>query len=257
MAAKGPVSGDRVYGRNPVLELLRSGSRRVDEIAVLASGRGPALQELVTRARESGVKVSFRTREQLTAIAGTPHHQGVVARAAEAPYATLEDLLALPDARGEAAFLLALDRVQDPRNLGALLRVAEGAGAHGVILPKHHAAGLTGATAKAAMGAIEFLPVAREANLVSVLEILKKQGIWLIGGVPVGGVPPWKVDFAMPLCLVMGGEGSGLRPLIARTCDFLVSLPMKGKVRSLNVAAAAAALCYEAVRQREKILIKP
>lgn len=257
MAAKGSVSGDRVYGRNPVRELLRAGTRSVEEVAILGAGRGSALQELLTLAREQGIRVSFRTREQLTAIAGSPHHQGVVARVAEAQYATLEDLLALPDARGEAAFFLALDRVQDPRNLGALLRVAEGAGAHGVILPKHHAAGLTGATAKAAMGAIEFLPVARETNLVSVLEILKKQGIWLIGGVPVDGVPPWKVDFAMPLCLVMGGEGSGLRPLVARTCDFLVSLPMKGKVRSLNVAAAAAALCYEVVRQREKILIRP
>lgn len=257
MGVERPMTDQPVYGRNPVLELLRSGSRRVDEIGVLASGRGPALKELVARARESGVKVSFRTRDQLTAIAGSPHHQGVVARVAEAQYATLEDLLALPDARGEAAFFLALDRVQDPRNLGALLRVAEGAGAHGVILPKHQAAGLTGATAKAAMGAIEFLPVARETNLVSVLEILKKQRIWLVGGVPAGGVPPWKVDFAMPLCLVMGGEGSGLRPLVARTCDFLVSLPMRGKVSSLNVAAAAAALCYEVVRQREKILIRP
>ncbi len=251
------MTEDPVYGRHPVRELLRAGTRSVEEVAILGAARGSALQELLTLAREQGIRVSFRTREQLTAIAGSPHHQGVVARVAEAWYATLEDLLALPDARGEAAFFLALDRVQDPRNLGALLRVAEGAGAHGVILPKHHAAGLTGATAKAAMGAIEFLPVARETNLVSVLEILKKQRIWLVGGVPVGGVPPWKVDFAMPLCLVMGGEGSGLRPLVARTCDFLVSLPMKGKVSSLNVAAAAAALCYEVVRQREKILIRP
>lgn len=251
------MAGDQVYGRNPVRELLRAGTRSVEEVAILGASRGPALQELLTLAREQGIRVSFRTRDQITAIAGSPHHQGVVARVAEARYATLEDLLALPDARGEAAFFLALDRVQDPRNLGALLRVAEGAGAHGVILPKHQAAGLTGATAKAAMGAIEFLPVARETNLVSVLEILKKQGIWLVGGVPVGGVPPWKVDFTMPLCLVMGGEGSGLRPLVARTCDFLVSLPMRGKVSSLNVAAAAAALCYEVVRQREKILIRP
>lgn len=245
---------DRVYGRNPVLELLRGGTRSVEELAILAEGRGRELQELLALARRKGVKVSFRIRDQLTAIAGSPHHQGVVARVAEARYVNLEDLLALPDARGEAAFFLALDRVQDPRNLGALLRVAEGAGAHGVILPKHHAAGLTGAAAKVAMGAIEFLQIAREANLVSVLELLKKQGIWIIGGVPVGGIPPWKVDFSMPLCLVMGGEGSGLRPLVARTCDFLVSLPMRGKISSLNVASATAALCYEVVRQREKIL---
>lgn len=254
--ASHPVSerrvSDRLYGRNPVLELLRGGTRSVEELAILAAGRGRKLQELLALARRKGVKVSFRTRDQLTAIAGSPYHQGVVARVAEARYVTLEDLLALPNARGEAAFFLALDRVQDPRNLGALLRVAEGAGAHGVILPKHHAAGLTGAAAKAAMGAIEFLPVARETNLVSVLEITKKQGIWLIGGVPVGGFLPWEIDLTMPLCLVMGGEGSGLRPLVARTCDFLVSLPMRGKVGSLNVAAAAAALCYEVVRQRGK-----
>lgn len=239
-----------LFGRNPVLELLRSDSRRVEELAILAEGRGPHLQELLLLARQKGVKVSFRTRDQLTAMASSPHHQGVVARVAEAKYLELEDLLPLPASRGEAAFFLALDRVQDPRNLGALLRIAEGAGAHGVILPKHHAAGLTPATAKVAMGALEYVPVARETNLVSVLERLKKQGIWLFGGTPSGGVLPWEVDFALPLCLVLGGEGSGLRPLIARACDFLVSLPMKGKVSSLNVAAAAAVLCYEVVRQR-------
>ena len=246
------MSGDRVYGRNPLLELLRSGSRRVEELAILAEGQGRELQELLALARQKGVKVSFRTREQLTAMAGSPHHQGVVARVAEAQYVELEDLLPVPAARGEAAFFLALDRVQDPRNLGALLRIAEGAGAHGVLLPKHHAAGLTPATAKAAMGALEFVPVARETNVVSALQRLKKQGVWIVGAIPAGGVPPWKVDLGLPLCLVLGGEGSGLRPLVGRTCDLLVSLPMKGKVRSLNVAAAAAALCYEVVRQRRK-----
>lgn len=239
-----------LFGRNPVLELLRSDSRKVEEVAILAEGRGPQLQELLLLARQKGVKVSFRTRDQLTAMAGSPHHQGVVARVAEARYLELEKLLPLPASRGEVAFFLALDRVQDPRNLGALLRIAEGAGAHGVILPKHHAAGLTPAAAKAAMGALEYVPVARETNLVSVLERLKKQGIWLFGGTPSSGAPPWEVDLTLPLCLVLGGEGSGLRPLIARACDFLVSLPMRGKVSSLNVAAAAAVLCYEVVRQR-------
>ncbi|MBI4608503.1 MAG: 23S rRNA (guanosine(2251)-2'-O)-methyltransferase RlmB [Candidatus Rokubacteria bacterium] len=240
-----------VYGRNPVLELLRSGSRRVDEIAVLASGRGPALHELVARARDSGVKVSFRTREQLTAMAGSPHHQGVVARVAEATYRTLEDLLSVPAQRGEPAFFLALDQVQDPRNLGALLRVADGAGAHGVIVPKHRAAGLTPATAKVAMGALDFVPVARETNLVSALERLKKHGVWAIGASPSGGVLPWKADLALPLCLILGGEGPGLRPLVARICDVVLTLPMKGGVGALNIAAAGAALCYEVVRQRE------
>jgi len=236
-----------------VLELLRSESRRVEELAILAEGRGPHLQELLLLARQQGVKVSFRTRDQLTAMASSPHHQGVVARVAEAQYLELEDLLPLPASRGEAAFFLALDRVQDPRNLGALLRVAEGAGAHGVILPKHHAAGLTPATAKSAMGALELVKVARETNLISALERLKKQGVWLVGAVPSGGISLWEADFVVPLCLVFGGEGSGLRPLVARTCDVLVSVPMAGKIGSLNVAAAAAALCYEVVRQRRKI----
>ncbi len=239
-----------LFGRNPVLELLRSGSRRVDELAILAEGRGPKLQELLVLGRQKGVKVSFRTRDQLTAMAGSPHHQGVVARVTEAPYVELEDLLPLPAARGEAAFFLALDHVQDPRNLGALLRVAEGAGAHGVILPKHSSAGLTRAASRTAMGALEFVPVARETNLVSALDRLKKQGVWIVGGIPSGAVPPWEVDLVLPLCLVLGGEGSGVRPLVRRICDLMVSLPMRGNVRSLNVAAAAAVLCYEVVRQR-------
>jgi len=242
--------GAPLFGRNPVLELLRAASRSVDEIAILSEGRGPALQELLTLARARGVKVSYRTRDQLTAIAGSPHHQGVVARVAEAAYASLGDLLAVPAERGEPAFFLALDQIQDPRNLGAVLRSADAAGAHGVILPKHHAVGITPATAKTAMGAVEHLPVARETNLVQVLETLKKESIWVMGATAKGGQEPWRVDLTLPLCLVMGGEGEGLRPLVTRTCDLLLTLPMRGKIGSLNVSAATTALCYEVVRQR-------
>lgn len=239
-----------LFGRNPVLELLRAKSRRVEEIAVLSEGRGPALQELLGLARRSGVKISYRTRDQLTAIAGTPHHQGVVARVAGAEYASLDDVLAVPGQRGEPAFFLALDQVQDPRNLGAILRSAEVTGAHGAILPKHHAVGLTSAAAKSAMGAVEHLAVARETNVVQVLEILKKQGVWIVGSVVQGGRVPWEVDLTGPICLVLGGEGAGVRTLVAKSCDFLVSIPMRGKIGSLNVGAAAAILCYEVERQR-------
>jgi 23S rRNA (guanosine2251-2'-O)-methyltransferase len=242
--------GAPLFGRNPVLEMLRAASRSVDEIAILSEGRGPALQELLTLARARGVKVSYRTRDQLTAIAGSPHHQGVVARVAEAAYASLGDLLAMPSQRGEPAFFLALDRIQDPRNLGAVLRSADAAGAHGVILPKHQAVGIKPAAAKTAMGAVEHLPVARETNLVQVLDILKKESIWIMGAAAKGGQDPWQVDLTLPLCLVMGGEGEGLRPLVTRTCDLLLTLPMRGKIGSLNVSAAATALCYEVVRQR-------
>jgi 23S rRNA (guanosine2251-2'-O)-methyltransferase len=238
-----------VYGRNPVLALLRGPERRTDEVAVLAGASGP-LTEVVALARRAGVKVSFRTRDQLTAIAGSPRHQGVVARVAAAPYADVEKLLGIPKERGEPAFFLAVDQIQDPRNLGAILRSADAFGVHGVIVPKHHQVGLTGAVARTAMGALGTVPVARETNLVASLEKLKKSGIWIYGGSIEGGVPPWNADLSGAICLVMGSEGQGLRPLVARTCDAIVTIPIAGRVGSLNVAAAAAVLCYEASRQR-------
>jgi 23S rRNA (guanosine2251-2'-O)-methyltransferase len=243
------VSEDRVWGRNPVLELLRGGGRRVDEVAVLAGGRGP-LTEVVALARRVGVKVSYRTREQLAAIAGTDRHQGVVARVAAGEYVELDALLEIPRGRGESPFLLALDRVQDPRNFGAILRTAEAFGAHGVIVGKHHQVGLTGAAARVAMGAVEYLPVARATNVVNALETVKKSGVWIYGSSVSGGVSLWAADLTGPLCLVLGSEGEGLRPLVARACDILVTIPMAGRIGSLNVAAAAAVFCYEVARQR-------
>ena len=246
------ASGDEapLFGRHPVLELLRADSRRVEEIAIVAQGRGPALQELLVLAKRRGVRVSFRTREQLTAMAGTPDHQGVVARVAGADYADLGEVLAVPADRREPAFILALDQVQDPRNLGAILRTADGAGVHGVIVTKHHSAGLTPAAAKSATGALEWVKVARVPNLAQTLERLKQDGIWVMGGVVEGGAPPWEADLTGPVCLVLGGEEAGLRPLVARTCDLLLTLPMKGRLASMNVSAVAAVLCYEVVRQR-------
>lgn len=239
-----------LYGRHPVLELLRAGSRRVEEIAILGEGRGPALQELLTLARRKGVRISYRTRDQLTAMAGTPHHQGVVARVAHAAYRPLDELLAIPAARGQAPFFLALDRVQDPMNLGAVLRTAEAAGVHGVILPRHQAVGLTSAVARAGMGAMDVVPVARETNLVAALDLIRGRSIWVAGAVTSGGRPPWETDLTVPICLVLGGEGEGIRPLVSRRLDYLLTLPMHGTLRALNVSAAAAALCFEVVRQR-------
>jgi len=243
------VSEDRVWGRNPVRELLKSGGRRVDEVAVLAGGRGP-LAEVVALARRAGVKVSYRTREQLTAIAGTDRHQGVVARVAAGAYVEMDARLGVAAERGQAPFLLALDQVQDPRNFGAILRTAEAFGAHGVIVGKHHQVGLTGAAAHVAMGAAEYLPVARVTNVVSALETVKESGVWIYGSTASNGVSLWASDLTGPLCLVLGSEGEGLRPLVARTCDVLVTIPMAGRIGSLNVAAAAGVLCYEVARQR-------
>ena len=243
------MADDRVWGRNPVKALLKSGGRRADEIAVLAGARGP-LSEIVALAHRAGVKVSYRTRDQLGAMAGTDDHQGVVARVAAAEYTDLEDLLTIPARRKEIPFFLALDQVQDPRNFGALLRTADAFGVHGVIVPKHHAVGLTEAAARTAMGAVEYIPVARETNMVTALEKLKESGIWIFGAATDKGVAPWSADLKGPACLVLGGESEGLRPLVARSCDLLVTVPMRGGVGSLNVAAAGAALCYEVARQR-------
>ena len=247
------MADDRVYGRNPVLALLRSGGRRADEIAVLAGGRGP-LGEVVALARRAGVKVSFRTRDQLTAMAGSAEHQGVVARVTSAEYVDVEDLLAEPAARGEPPFYLVLDQIQDPRNLGAILRTAEAFGVHGVVIPKHHAVGLTDAAARTAMGALERVAVARATNLVSALERIKESGTWVYGSGIRDGVAPWAADLRGPICLVLGSEGEGLRPLVARACDATLTIPMAGVVESLNVAAATAILCYEVARQRHQSL---
>lgn len=241
----------RVYGRHPVLELLRSSGRRADEVAVLAGARGP-LAEVVALARRAGVKVSYRTREQLTAMAGSQDHQGVVARVTAAEYVDVEDLLAVPRERKEPAFLMALDQVQDPRNLGALLRTANAFGAHGVVIPKHHAVGLTEAAARTAMGAMEHVRVARVTNMVAALEKLKESGVWIYGTILTDGVAPWKADLRGPVCLVLGSEGEGLRPLVARACDVLLTIPMTGAVGSLNVSAAGAVLAYEVARQRHQ-----
>jgi 23S rRNA (guanosine2251-2'-O)-methyltransferase len=241
----------RVYGRHPVLELLRSSGRRADEVAVLAGAHGP-LAEVVSLARQAGVKVSFRTRDQLTAMAGSQDHQGVVARVTAAEYVDVEDLLAVPRERGEPPFLMALDQVQDPRNLGALLRTADAFGAHGVVIPKHHAVGLTEAAARTAMGAMEHVRVARVTNMVAALEKLKESGVWIYGTSLVDGVAPWAADLRGPVCVVLGSEGEGLRPLVARACDVLLTIPMAGSVGSLNVSAAGAVLAYEIARQRHQ-----
>jgi 23S rRNA (guanosine2251-2'-O)-methyltransferase len=247
--------GERLilYGRHPVLEALRSGGRRVDEVLVEreATGRGA---DVVALARQAGVRCSPAPRAALTALAGTPHHQGVVARVTAHPYADLEELLEVPRRRGEPGLLVLLDQVQDPGNLGNLLRTAEALGVHGVAVLRHQAVGLTGHAVKAAAGALEYLPVARVGNLVQALEILQGEGYWVIGAStePAGLPPPWRLDLRGPIALVLGSEGRGLRPLVARRCDALTRIPLAGQVASLNVGAAGAALLYEVVRQRRQ-----
>lgn len=249
----GEAAGDRsliLYGRHPVLEALRSRARQIEEVLVQHEARGRAGQVLAL-ARTAGVRCSPATRTVLTALAGTPHHQGVVARVAARPYASLEEVLALPGARGEPGLFLALDQVQDPGNVGNLLRTAEALGVHAAVLPRHQAAGLTAHAARAAAGALEYLPVARVGNLAQALEVFKGAGCWVVGGsATADALPPWGLDLRGPLTLVLGSEGRGLRPLVARSCDALTRIPLAGRLGSLNVAAAGAALLYEVRRQR-------
>lgn len=239
-----------LYGRHPVLEALRSGARQVEEVLVEREGARGA--DLVGLARQAGVRCARVPRETLTSLAGTPHHQGVVARVAARPYAEVGEVLAVPRTRGEAALFLLLDRVQDPGNLGNLLRTAEALGTHGVLLLRHQAVGLTGHAVRAASGALEYLPVARVGNLVQTIELLQAEGCWVVGASagPRELPPPWQVDLRGPCVLVLGSEGRGLRPLVARRCDALTRIPLAGRLGSLNVAAAGAALLYEVARQR-------
>jgi 23S rRNA (guanosine2251-2'-O)-methyltransferase len=240
-----------LHGRHPVLEALRSGSARVDEVLVAREAR--QLGAVTALARQAGVRCVTVPRSVLTALAGSPHHQGVVARVAARDYASLEEVLAVPAARRQVPWFLALDQVQDPGNVGNLLRTAAALGVHGVILPRHRAAGLTPHAVKAAAGALEYLPVARVGNLVQALGVLKQAGCWVIGGTATpdpGARPPWEIDLGGSVALVLGSEGGGIRPLVTRACDALTRIPLAGPLGSLNVAAAGAALLYEVARQR-------
>jgi 23S rRNA (guanosine2251-2'-O)-methyltransferase len=255
-------------GRHPVLEALRSRARPIEEVLVESEARDRHA-DIVMLARQGGVRCSRVPRTALNALAGTGHHQGVVARVAPREYAELEDLLAIPGTRGEPGLFLALDQVQDPGNVGNLLRTAEAMGVHGALVPRHQAAGLTPHVVRASAGALEHLPVARVGNLGQALERLKQAGCWVVGAVaearraqrasPASGLPPapWAADLRGPLVLVLGSEGRGIRPLVARACDIWVSIPLAGQVGSLNVAAAGAALLYEVRRQRQEGARRP
>jgi 23S rRNA (guanosine2251-2'-O)-methyltransferase len=241
-----------VWGRNAVLEALR-GQRPVRRV-LIAHGvqeRG-ALAEVLAEAKEQHLPLQRLPREALDRLCGTSHHQGVAALTTTFDYVEVEDILAEARARGEEPFVLVLDSVQDPQNLGSLMRTAEAAGAHGVVIPKHRAAGLTAAVAKASAGAIEHLKAAQVTNLARTLEELKEAGLWVAGVDMAGELAYDRADLAVPLALVVGSEGQGLHRLVREKCDFTVRLPMRGKVASLNAAVSGSIVLYEAMRQRQR-----
>ena len=242
-----------LYGLHPVSEALRARPGQLDHVSVArerdARGDG-RLDQLRALCRTAGVRVDAEPRDQLTRYAHTDAHQGVVAFVRERSFLEIEDLLAAPVPEGGKRFFLALDGVEDPHNLGALLRSADGAGIDGVLLPERRSAPLTGVVAKTSAGASEHVRIARVTNLTRALEDLKKSGVWVVGLDERGSPDYADFDFRADCCLVLGSEGTGLHELVKRTCDFLLRIPMAGNVSSLNVSVAGAVVMFEAMRQR-------
>lgn len=239
---------NRLEGRNAVLEALRAG-RSVDKIYVqLGSSDGP-IQTILREAKKHDTIVSFVAKERLNQMSETGNHQGVIAMAASYEYVSVEEILARAGEKGEAPFLFLLDGIEDPHNLGAIIRTANLAGAHGVIITKHRAAGLTATVAKASAGAVNYTPVAKVTNPTNTIEQLKKEGIWFVCA-DMGGTRMYDLDLRGPVGLVIGNEGEGVSRLVREKCDFIASIPMKGDIDSLNASVAAGILAYEIVRQR-------
>lgn len=237
-----------IAGKYPVLEALRAG-REINKIWV-AEGSQKGLSHIVGEARKAGIVVQAVDRRKLDQMVPGAAHQGVIAQAAPYRYAEVEELLDLARARGESPFLLILDEIEDPHNLGSILRTAECTGVHGVIIPKRRSVGLTATVSKTSAGAAEYVPVARVTNLAQTMERLKEAGIWIAGTDVAAGQDVYRADFNVPLAVVIGNENKGIGRLVKQKCDFLVRLPMFGRLNSLNASVAAGVLMYEVVRQR-------
>ena len=241
--------GGIIEGRNAVQEALRAGTP-IDKIYLAKGETDRTLGRIAAQAKKSGAVVVEADRRKLDAMSVTHSHQGVIAVAAAREYASVEDILAAARERGEPPLVVVCDEISDPHNLGAIIRTAECAGAHGVIVPKRRSAGLTAVVAKTSAGAVSYLPVARVPNIPALLKELKKEGLWIFGAAAEGSASLYEADLKGAAAIVIGSEGDGMSRLARENCDFLVSIPMKGQISSLNASAAAAVLLYEAVRQR-------
>ncbi|MGE9971116.1 23S rRNA (guanosine(2251)-2'-O)-methyltransferase RlmB [Candidatus Pseudoscillospira sp. SGI.172] len=238
-----------IEGRNAVTEALRAGTP-IDKVYLARGETDAALGHIAAKARERGIAVVDCDRRKLDNMSVTHSHQGVIAVAAVREYAEVEDILKAAADRGEPPLIVVCDELSDPHNLGAVIRTAECAGAHGVIIPKRRSAGLTAVVAKTSAGAVSYVPVARVANLTACLKELKEAGVWVFGTAADADRAIYDADLKGPAAIVIGSEGNGMSRLVAKNCDFLVSIPMKGQLNSLNASAAASILLYEAVRQR-------
>ena len=239
----------QLEGRNALTEALRSG-RTIDKVFIAAGETDRGLQRLAAQAKEAGAVVVPVDRRKLDAMSVTRAHQGVICLAAAHEYASIDDILAEAESRGEKPLIVICDELTDPHNLGAIIRSAECAGAHGVIIPKRRSVGLTAVVAKASAGAVEYMKVARVTNITAAIEELKKRGVWVFGTAAEGSIPMYQADLKDGAAIVIGNEGDGMSQLVRKSRDVMVHIPMKGRISSLNASAAASILLYEAVRQR-------
>lgn len=239
---------EQIEGRNAVLEAFRSG-KCVDKLFILDGCQDGPVRTIAREARKTDTIINYVSKERLDQLSETHAHQGVITQVAAYDYSTVDEILARAEEKGEAPFLIILDNVEDPHNLGAIIRTANLAGAHGVIIPKRRAVGLTSTVAKTSAGAINYTPVAKVTNIVRTIEELKEKGIWFVCA-DMGGETMYDLDLTGPMGLVIGNEGEGVSRLVREACDFTASIPMKGDIDSLNASVAAGVLAYEIVRQR-------
>ncbi|MEH7010809.1 23S rRNA (guanosine(2251)-2'-O)-methyltransferase RlmB [Neobacillus niacini] len=244
-------NNDYIIGKNPVMEALRS-ERDINKILIAESSQRGQMQQLIQLAKEANVIVQFVPKKKIDQISDE-NHQGVLAYVAAYQYAEMDDLFAAADKKNETPFFLLLDEIEDPHNLGSIMRTADAVGAHGIIIPKRRAVGLTATVAKASTGAIEHIPVVRVTNMARTIDELKERGIWIAGTDASGKQDYRQFDGTLPLGLVIGSEGKGMGRLVREKCDFLINLPMAGKVTSLNASVAAALLMYEVYRRRHPL----
>lgn len=249
------MGSEFIIGKNSVLEALRSG-HTINKIWIGEGSQKGQVNQVIDLAKENGIQYQFVPKKKLEALVETQNHQGIVASVAAYEYAELDDLFTKAKEKGEEPFFLLLDEIEDPHNLGSILRTADAAGAHGVIIPKRRAVGLTATVAKASTGAIEYVPVVRVTNLARTMEELKKRGIWFAGTDASGDTDFREASFDLPIGLVIGSEGKGMSRLIKEKCDFLLRVPMRGKVTSLNASVAASLLMYEVFRKRNPVGMK-
>ena len=239
-----------IEGRNAVLEAFRSG-KTIDKLYILDGCQDGSISNIKREARRQDTIINFVTKERLDQLSSTGHHQGVIAQAAAYSYATVEEMLETAREKGEDPFLILLDNIEDPHNLGAIIRTANLAGAHGVIIPKRRAAGLTAVVARASAGALNYTPVAKVTNLTAAIKERKEKGLWFVCA-DMGGETMYYLKLTGPIGLLIGNEGEGVSRLVREACDFTASIPMKGNIDSLNASVAAGVLAYEIVRQRMK-----